>query len=400
MKAINRKIIHSNAIRFPITKDAGVATLSSVAFSDFEAGVPGDFEVEISCLDASKLTNNLTIQPYVSYDQGSSWLKAATAYTDLVSTGNTAAVAEVVTSVLTGATVAAYEGKYFILYNGTTPYLVWADHTGSATKPDVTGFEDCAEIAVDISGAADTVDAVGAIFASTINATAQFNATYTAGTDTLLITLAAAGACSNASSGNLLVATAVASSFATTTQGKDGYVGKCVYKKVLSCAPRAKVTAIFDATGALAAGHGCKVNVVLKETEKEEYRKDVKANVLAVPDVVPAGFTYTSAAVRVTTFLADLKKVYVAAYCADASKITDTAKYILQSSNDGMAWWNASAEKTDLANGTGVIHAISSVVDGDTYALGKYVRIKFYSTDATGALASGHAIQFNLVLAY
>lgn len=139
-------------------------------------------------------------------------------------TSATAAIAERSTGVITLAVKATYEGKWFVLYDGTTPTFVWFDITGSDSKPVGEGYDDAADVDIDVSGIGGTdVDDVGAILHNHAGlAIAGFTASYNSSTDTVTFTADNAGVSTDIDVGNTLTATAVFSSFAVTTQGVNG----------------------------------------------------------------------------------------------------------------------------------------------------------------------------------
>lgn len=392
---LNRDGLHLNAVALPATKTAGALTISSDVFSDFYDSGLASVELELVTDRPSKITDTLTVQPYVSYDKGVSWLKSGgAAYTDLISSAGTAEVTKILFS---SNTLADWAGKYFILYDGTTPTVFWFDHSGAATVPTVAGFTGWATFTkCDISAVrVDTLDHFGTDVEVVIEAATGSTWATSWSTDTLTITAAEKRKSTNANPGNLLTTTAVATNFGVSTQGASVDA-----LKTIALAPYFKVEAIFNGSGALASGHGTKINVKMKELNIN-YRRKIWANCLTLAASYTAKdyFEVTTSALA-TDGLDQFKKVYMAVYAPDTSKVLDTVKYILETSDDGTNWRAGSAEITSLVNGSTVLNTVTEVTSGSSYYLGKYIRVKMYATDATGGLSSGHAIKVNVVGLY
>jgi len=162
-------------------------------------------------------------------------------------------------------------------------------------------------------------------------------------------------------------------------------------KTPASYVPRLRLDAVFDGTGALAAGHGCGVDVRLEEDNAYIPRK-IFADVGGLGATLANSTTVNGTSCYIPSTIDVLKKVVVASYCADASKVTDNVTWKVQSSYDATNWFDASAAQTNIANGSGVIFGELAVET----KLGKYVRV-VTTSDGTGALASGHGVQFNVI---
>lgn len=397
-----RRKLNQAVVAVPATKSASAVDVASDPYHDFATGPFGGGVLTFGAEDASKITDNVTFTHYASFDDGVTWLKTAK-YTDLLAASASAAVQETVSFVIesAGGTIANYSGKYFILYSGTTPYLVWFDHTGSATKPTVTGFTTCADIECTVFGETESVDGLGAAIAADIDASSAFAASYNSGTNTMTITVSASGLCTEATSGNLQTGTAVTSAFGVATQGKaaDNSIS---YSKILDIAPYHKVVMNYDSSAALASGHGIFVDLELQESDRE-YRRYIFDDCLSIGTSLDTGFAdqYSDSLYVPSTYNVPYKLV-LATYVGDKSKITDTIKYCVESSNDGENWWVASAALTDIANGSGTGYTVTTITNGSTYVLGKYFRIKLYrnSNDLDAAIASSHGIKFNVILEY
>lgn len=156
-------------------------------------------------------------------------------------------------------------------------------------------------------------------------------------------------------------------------------------------APRVRVDGVFDGTGALAADHGAAVHVNLFEDE-DFYRHEVDADVFSI-STLAAGDTVVSDAVEVNNSVAEpIEQVVVVSYVGDKSTVTDNITWKLQSSFDGVYWWDVTTDQTDIATGTGT--SFTEVTSSDD--LGDYFRISV-TADGTGAIAADNGIQFNLI---
>lgn len=256
----NRFNLNPNVIEFPATKTAGALTITGDVVKAYEGGATGDMQVLVGAEDRSEITNGLVVRPYVSLDEGETWL-AAPGYTEL------------------------------------------ANGSGAVTA-----------------------------------------------------------------------------------------------LKTLAMVPRLRVDAVFDATGALAAGHGCKVHVEAREYKPWLVRK----NLWQVDDNIPAtkaagsAATYTGTTVELPEYTSELV-VYVTA--EDLSTITDGAgtgiTYQIQTSYEGVQWWDLLDSAGDIANGTGTLFAVNQVT---TKVIGRYMRV-VVSAAADAELAADHGIKvFGLAL--
>lgn len=151
--------------------------------------------------------------------------------------------------------------------------------------------------------------------------------------------------------------------------------------------PRLRADAVFDATGALAADHGCKVDIIVEEAQ-QEYKKEVSDATTMAGDLSGVETEYTTATSLATPAL--LKYAGVAIIVEDASDITDGAgiTYKVQTSVDGTYWTNLqSTGQTGLANGTGPIYLEHEFTSG----LGKYIRVAITGTTSS-ALAAANIV--------
>lgn len=87
-----RKLFYSNAIEFPSTKTAGALTLLS---EEFELANTDRTHIVLSALDASKITNTLTVYAKGSFDSGTTWMTLGT-YTDLANGAGAISVKKIV----------------------------------------------------------------------------------------------------------------------------------------------------------------------------------------------------------------------------------------------------------------------------------------------------------------
>jgi len=401
-----RKKVYRDVVAYPAAVTAGTAvTYTSSEYYEFEPVGMASFAIVNSTLVADYLTaGTIIVSPQVSFDGGDSWLIAGTVagYQDFDAAEDVEAVAEITTyvgSASGGDQVSEYDGRWFALYSGTTPTVVWYDITGSDSVP-THGISGAAEVDVDINAAGDTIDAIQALVASAVDALDDYGAVYTSGTDTMVITNATAGASTNANAGNLLTATAVVDSFTTTTMGIDEIAGATTYNHIVDIAPRVRVQGILDSSAALTAGHGIQTDIVMEEVEYG-MRKKAFADVMTIGATEAIGFNlYSTVMVTDARGLDQMKRVWLFTYATDLSKPEDAIRYVLQASDDNVNWRACSAVGTDIANGSGILHSVTSVTSGSTYYLGRYLRVNLYDNDDTGILASGHGIQFNVVIGY
>lgn len=155
--------------------------------------------------------------------------------------------------------------------------------------------------------------------------------------------------------------------------------------KTLDYVPRLRVDAVFDVTGALAAGHGITVDVDMREYEPA-WRRTFFGAVDNLPDTKGAGAETIMG--TATELPENTDKLVGIVTAEDASDITDTFTWMLQCSNDGVYWWDMySAAKTGFANGTGFVFEGGDM--SDTAVVGKYARINF-TADGAAELAAGH----------
>lgn len=251
-----RRKLNSNVVAFPATKSAGALTISSDEIYDFEQTAYGAAVIQLVAADASKITDTLTVAPFVSFDKGVTWKQAA---------------------------------NYADLANG---------------------------------------------------------------------------------------------------------VGTISVIKSLNYAPRIKVEAVFDGTGALAAGHGCNVYVQTNEYESN-YERAFYGDVTAVPATQVAGANTYYGVSKELPATVGTSQLTALVQVADLSKVTDNFTYQMQSSYDGVYWWDLwSTAKTDIANGAGILYVEHDMDSGAV--IGNYARINLIG-DGTSALAATHGINFDLL---
>jgi hypothetical protein len=365
---MERQKFYDNVVTVPATKVAGATSYTSIAYKDFIGSAFGGAKIIFGATDVSKITDNFTVVPQVSYD-GLNYYDFSS-YTDLLSSAGSAAVAEVISVTITagcsgnGSVTVTLPGLAAVPVAVTTAastainvatlvrnatYTGW---TAGGTSADVTFTKN---VAGDVSGVPTIA------FASTgVTATGGIN---------------------------------------VTTQGKNANyaVG---FAKLLTIAPYLKVKLVSDATGALASGHGINVDIVMLEAE-EKYGRKIFADALPVTSL-SAGFADQYSSVIDLGDGKSAYKMYLCMYIADKSKVVDAIRYVVETSDDKVNWVACSAVVTDIANGSGLAHSQTLVTDGSTYELGRYFRIKLYrnSNDVDAAIASSSGLKFNLIFLY
>ncbi|HUS48906.1 MAG TPA: hypothetical protein VMZ91_01970 [Candidatus Paceibacterota bacterium] len=167
-----------------------------------------------------------------------------------------------------------------------------------------------------------------------------------------------------------------------------------IYASAIKYAPRVRLDAIFDGTGALVAGHGCKVSVRTSEIEIE-YRRKIFYDIGDVPATMANTDTNEGTSCYVPNIIDPFRKIVVIATALDLSKITDDFEWKLQSSYDNVNWFDATSLAA-IAASTGEYFLETEV----TAKLGKYARVFCTCTGGAGALATGHGIEFSLIGLY
>lgn len=167
-----------------------------------------------------------------------------------------------------------------------------------------------------------------------------------------------------------------------------------VINTALKFAPRVKIEADFDASGALTAGHGCGVDIRIEEIEPM-IRRIIGVDVGNIGATLANSTVVMGTSISIPQILSPIKKVIIASYCEDSSQVTNNLTWKVQSSLDGTNWFDSTAAQTNIVNGSGSIFGELEVIE----KLGKYVRV-ISTTDASGALASGHGVQFNITVLY
>jgi len=162
-----------------------------------------------------------------------------------------------------------------------------------------------------------------------------------------------------------------------------------VLKEVLY-APKVKVEVAFDATGALASGHGIDFDLILTES-KEETVKVAQPAIITVGATVGASATVVGSTLTASKEVPFIDKVYLVT-TLDKSKAT-LATQALEGSIDGVCWYPVTLSSTDLT-------AANTIFAESTSTVGKYVRAKISTGASTGALASGHGLAMNAILTY
>jgi len=155
--------------------------------------------------------------------------------------------------------------------------------------------------------------------------------------------------------------------------------------KSLKYVPRLRVDGVFDGSGALAAGHGASVHVEMREVDPE-YARRFDADVVTVPTTVADGVTTNGTSVEVP---ANTGRV-AAIVSADPAQLTDVS-VMLQSSFDGVYWWDLLSSATDISA------VMYSEIDMDQNMVGTYVRANVITAATTGAISTGHNMSVNLL---
>jgi len=153
-----------------------------------------------------------------------------------------------------------------------------------------------------------------------------------------------------------------------------------------SLVPRVRADAVFDSSGALAADHVCKVDVIVEEAEQGA-RKEIAGPTTMAGDLSGAETEYTEALSLATPALLDYAGIAI--IVEDSSDITvgTTIGWKVQTSMDGTYWTDLGANVTsDLV-----------VVDTDapvyieveyTANLGKYIRVAITGTSGSALTAA------------
>jgi len=156
-------------------------------------------------------------------------------------------------------------------------------------------------------------------------------------------------------------------------------------ESAVSFAPYIKLQGVFDSSGALAADHGCQVNVEIKEDENF-YHFDI-ANDLATPFISLAD----SAEIFGDTVDFSDKTIYkvIGVVSGDSSKYT-LVSIMLQSSYNGLTWWDVLDSAVDISD-------LNFKEVSATTKLGNYFRLKGITGETTGAIAEGHGTEVKII---
>ena len=82
MRVKQRRALFTDIVPFPASKSAGELTILGDELKLFNASNPGSARVQLVADDKSKITNTLSMNLQVSYDEGESWVTAGT-YSEL-----------------------------------------------------------------------------------------------------------------------------------------------------------------------------------------------------------------------------------------------------------------------------------------------------------------------------
>ena len=77
-----RRKLNEDVVAFPATKAAGAATISSSEIYDFETTAWGPAHIHLMAENDSDIVDTLSVDCFVSFDQGTSWVQVAS-YADL-----------------------------------------------------------------------------------------------------------------------------------------------------------------------------------------------------------------------------------------------------------------------------------------------------------------------------
>lgn len=170
----------------------------------------------------------------------------------------------------------------------------------------------------------------------------------------------------------------------TLTGASDGAVNTSV--SLGNLIPRVRVDGIFDASGALTATHGSKVDVVIEEAEQEAI-KEVSAEFTMAGDLSGVETEYTAAQSLAVPALLDYAGIAI--IVEDSSDITvgTTIGWKVQTSMDGTRWNDLAVDVTDdlvvVDTNAPVYIEVEYVAN-----LGKYVRVAITGTTSSVLLAA------------
>lgn len=374
---MDRRYFYDDIVALPATQvDPGASgvTYTSDVYSDFIDSGWGQAKILVSVADTSQVTGNFTVFSDVSFDGTTFYPHPIAGYTaQLASGAGTAAIKEAITITATHAATGA--GNLNITLPGD------------------------ALVATALAGAETPVQIGEAVFNNALLFT-TYDVAYGLTHDIVVFTKKVAGFVS----GTPTVATTAADVTWTVSvvQGADADFS-AAFCNDLGLAPYVRARVFGADNSVLAAGHGAKIGIVKCENNGACPRA-ILANAITVPTPdtgYPVGFSpvYSSAldAGEGHHFI----KVGLFSYVADQSKVIDTIAYIVESSYDGVNYFAASAEQLNLVHAGATADANIVTIDEDgTYDFGRYIRIKFYAKDATGAIAVASGLSINLVGVY
>jgi len=160
-------------------------------------------------------------------------------------------------------------------------------------------------------------------------------------------------------------------------------------------APLMRFDMVFDATGALTAGHGINVDVVLVDAYQANSSRKFFSN---------AWTGYATQAISTTNYSSVLstsgtdfiENARFALSWGDFTKKTGAAiTAVVQGSIDGTNWYPVSVGTTPDVDGASVVYFETA----DNTFIGKYVRVGIV-TDGSSTLTSGHGINISGILEY
>lgn len=162
-------------------------------------------------------------------------------------------------------------------------------------------------------------------------------------------------------------------------------------KKDIYFAPRLRVDLVTTGSGALAADHGCVIDVEFYESDPEAKRTFTHVDLSGDTYNGDTGDSiYTSETITVDS----PNKLTIVATSDDLSKITDTSSYDIETSLDASNWFvQSTLETAKPANGSG----ITQLTETETTDLCKYIRLKVWDDDGSAAFAPDHGTHFYLL---
>jgi hypothetical protein len=164
--------------------------------------------------------------------------------------------------------------------------------------------------------------------------------------------------------------------------------GALSVRKEIMYAPKMKFEAVFDATGALTAGHGVAFDVALMDDSDQSMKKNFPAAV-TMPATMGASETVNGTTLYVSGEYPFIKKMYLTTVL-DVSKATGVT-HAVEGSLDGTNWYAVTLTDAD-------VDADVNVAETSTF-IGKYARVNIV-TAGGGSLTADHGLSVNVVALY